>query len=338
MARITVITGGSTPERNVALGGAGLVASALRQRDHEVVVVDTASGALSRGDEATLLDPAVALAAPSEEQLEAVRSREDLAGLVATGEVAEADLIFPVLHGRQGEGGQFQALLELADVPFAGSGSVGSLLAMDKDVSKRLFRDASIPTPAWRLWPADEGEIEALGLPLVVKPSRVGSTIGLTVVYRLERLAEAVDLALRYDREVLLESFVDGRELTVGILGGEALAVGEILPEHEIFDYECKYRPGMCEEVFPAAISPEVEERAKQLAVQVHRTLKLRDFSRVDFRVDAEERLYCLEANTLPGMTPTSLLPQSAAAAGLPFEQLCQTICELALERQLVTS
>ena len=336
MSLIALITGGSTPERHVALAGAGRVADALRSRGHDVRVVDTYRGLLSAAQEAEHLDSSVGLEPPDATELAAIGAREDIAALVRMPEVRECDLVFLVLHGRQGEGGQVQAALELAGLNFVGSGAVGSLLAMDKDVSKRLFREGSIPTPDWEMWPADDEAIARLGLPLVVKPSRVGSTVGLTVVYRREDVESAVETALRYDREVLLETFVDGRELTVGVLGDEALAVGEILPEHEIFDYECKYTPGMSEEVFPARIDDDITASAKTLALRVHRALKLKDFSRVDFRVDLEGQLWCLEANTLPGMTSTSLLPQSAQAAGIPFDALCQRICDLALTRRTV--
>jgi D-alanine-D-alanine ligase len=218
-------------------------------------------------------------------------------------------------------------------VRYTGSDSVGSLLAMDKDVAKRLMTQAGIPTPQWRMWPAARPEIESLGLPLIVKPSREGSTVGLTVLRDLAKLDAAVDLALLSDDEVLLEQFVDGREFTVGVLGGEALTVGEIVPSHEIFDYECKYTPGMSEEIFPARIDAALTETLRTLAAGTHRALKLRDFSRVDFRVDREGRAWCLEANTLPGMTATSLLPQSAAAAGIPYDELCDRMCRMTLER-----
>jgi D-alanine-D-alanine ligase len=168
---------------------------------------------------------------------------------------------------------------------------------------------------------------------LVVKPSREGSTIGLTLLHDLAGLDAAVELAQQSDHEVLLESFVDGRELTVGILGDEALTAGEIVPRHEIFDYECKYTPGMSEEIFPAPIDAALTAEVRALALRAHRVLKLRDFSRVDFRIDRAGRPWCLEVNTLPGMTATSLLPQSAAAAGIPFDELCDRMCRMALAR-----
>jgi D-alanine-D-alanine ligase len=333
MANVTLLTGGSSFERNVALAGAGLVAAALRGRGHRVTVVDTVRGPIRLEDEERFLDPALGVAPPTAEELLEIRPRELGFELLRLPEVRSADLLFLVIHGRQGEGGRLQSMLEMAGLRYVGSDSVGSLLAMDKDVAKRLLIHAGVPTPAWRMWPAARGEIEALGLPLVVKPSREGSTIGLTVLHDRSGLDAAIDLALRSDDEVLLESFVAGRELTVGVLGDDALTVGEIVPRNEIFDYECKYTPGMSEEIFPAPIDAALTETLRSLALRAHRALKLRDFSRVDFRVDGAGRPWCLEANTLPGMTATSLLPQSAAAAGIPFDELCDRMCRMALDR-----
>jgi D-alanine-D-alanine ligase len=183
------------------------------------------------------------------------------------------------------------------------------------------------------MWPAGPAAIASLGLPVVVKPVKVGSTVGLTVVTVPAAVAPAVALAREFDDEVMLEAFVPGREFTVGVLEDRALAVGEIIPRHEIFDYECKYTPGLTEEVFPARIPASLTALLQELAVRAHRALKLRDFSRVDFRVNPDGAALCLEANTLPGLTRTSLLPQSAAAAGLPFPALCDRICRLGLAR-----
>jgi len=181
--------------------------------------------------------------------------------------------------------------------------------------------------------PADASLVgERLGWPVVVKPNRQGSTVGLTVVKRPQDLDAAVELASRYDPEVMIEQFIPGRELTVGILGDEALPVGEIIPKHEIFDYECKYQDGMAEEIFPADLGEDEARAIQLLALKTHRALKLTGYSRVDFRMDADGTFWCLEANTLPGMTATSLLPKAARAAGISFPELCERICELAIE------
>ena len=202
---------------------------------------------------------------------------------------------------------------------------------MDKDVSKRLFRGAGVPTADWAMAPVSRAEAGAsFGWPMVVKPSKQGSTVGLTVVKEPSGYEEAVELAARYDDEVMIERFVPGRELTVGVLEGQPLAVGEIIPRHEIFDYECKYTPGMSEEIFPADLPAPVARECQRLAVLAHEALKLGGYSRVDFRLTAAGEAFCLEVNTLPGMTATSLLPQSARAVGIEFPDLCERICRTA--------
>ena len=269
---------------------------------------------------------------PSLAELRALEAREDLPALVA-GDLGSHDAVFLVLHGRQGEGGEVQELLEAAGIAFTGSDACGSRLAMDKDGSKGRFKAAGIPTPDWAMWPVSAEEVEALGLPLVVKPSRVGSTVGLSVVREVRELDAAVGRALTFDDQVLLERFVGGGEYTVGVLEGQTLAVGEIVPPGDIFDYHSKYTPGLAEELFPARIDDELTERLRRLGLAAHEALGLRDFSRVDFRLDDAGEPYCLEVNTLPGMTSTSLLPQSAAVVGISFDELCERMIRLALTR-----
>jgi len=242
-------------------------------------------------------------------------------------------VVFLALHGGTGEGGQLQALLELIGLPFTGSGMLGSAVAMDKDVAKRLVRAAGVPTPDWLMAPADARQaVDFLGLPLIVKASKQGSTVGLSVVRQVEDVDGAVEDAYRFDDEVMLETFVAGRELTVPILDDAALPVGEIIPQHEIFDYECKYQPGMSQEIFPADLDEETAGRAQELALTAHRALKLGGYSRIDFRMDADGELWFLEGNTLPGMTAASLFPKGARAAGISFPEVCDRICRLARE------
>jgi len=334
MSRIALLTGGSTPERDVAFAGAAQVVRALRERGHEVTVVDTVNGPLAASDESRALEPAVGRAPPTLEELRTLARREDLAALVTHPDIVGADLVFLVLHGRQGEGGEVQQLLDDAGICYTGSGPSASALAMDKDAAKRQFRASGVPTPDWVMWPADPHSIGLLGLPLVVKPSNVGSSVGLTVVRSDDGLAPAVELAAEYDDAVMLERYVGGREYTVGVLGDRALAVGEIIPQHEVFDYECKYTPGMTREVFPADLAPESADRLRDVALTAHRRLGLRDFSRVDFKLDPDSGPQCLEVNSLPGLTRTSLLPQSAEAAGVTFADLCEAICRTALSRK----
>lgn len=333
MTRIALLTGGSTPERDVALAGAAQVVQTLRALGHDVTVVDTATGPLSLAAEEALLAQAVRRDPPTADELAGLAAQENLPALVSSPEMRSADLVFLVLHGLQGEGGAVQALLDLGRLRYTGSGPLGSAMAMDKEVTKRQLEAAHIPTADWGMWPLLPAAVDALGLPLIVKPSNGGSTVGLSVVHAAAELDGAIALALESDRDVMLERYLPGREFTVGILGAEALAVGEIIPQHEIFDYECKYTPGLTREVFPAVIPDELAREMRALALATHRVLKLRDFSRIDFRLDSAGEPYVLEANTLPGMTATSLLPQSAAAVGISFLDLCAEICRLALAR-----
>ncbi len=329
--RITVLTGGTSAERDVALASAVQVVAALRACGHEVAVVDTARGYIPPADEAALLSGSVGPEPPGVEQLKALERGLLISGLGNIPVVRSADVLFLALHGGRGEDGTIQALLEMIGVPYTGSGRLGSAMAMDKDISKRLFRLAGVATPDWLMAPVtDRAALDRLGWPLVVKPSKQGSTVGLTVVKHPAELEAAVELAQRYDDEVMLERFVPGRELTVGILDGKALPVGEIIPRHEIFDYECKYTPGMSEEIFPAHLPPRIAAECSRLALLAHHALKLGGYSRVDFRLTPAGEIFCLEVNTLPGLTATSLLPQAARAAGIEFPELCDRICRIA--------
>ena len=332
---LTVLLGGTSAERDVSIASGLRIATALRERGHRVTAVDPASGevdleALRRG---------VGVEPPTPEELERLRAGGFAATLLALHAVRAADVVVLGLHGGSGEDGTIQAMLDLAGVRYTGSGHLASALAMDKDLSKHLFRAAGVPTADWvmltgtgRRTPEVERAIAALGLPVVVKPSKQGSTVGLSVVKRAEDLDAAVAEAFRYDDEVMVERFVPGRELTVGILGGEALPVGEIIPQKEIYDYECKYTPGMAVEEFPARLEPAVAAALQEQARRAFRALKLRGCARIDFRLTPAGESYCLEANTLPGMTETSLIPQAAAAAGLSFGELCERLVQLALD------
>ena len=333
MMRITVLTGGSSAEREVALASARQVVAALRSRGHAVTVVDTTEGVLSQATEERLLIALVG-ATPPDVAVLARREREVLfSGLLELPAIRGADVIFLALHGGRGEDGTLQHLLDVAGIRYTGAGALGSGLAMDKDIAKRLFLQDGVPTAPYCMAPATADEVlQNLGFPVVVKPSKQGSTVGLTVVRDPAALEAAITEAERHDDEVMIEAFVPGRELTVGILDNDALAVGEIIPQHELFDFECKYTPGMSAEIFPADISEPVAWEVQRLGVVAHLALKLRGYSRVDFRLTPTGKLFCLEVNTLPGMTATSLLPQSAAAAGIDFPTLCERICELALQ------
>jgi D-alanine-D-alanine ligase len=330
--RITVLTGGATAERTVAFAGAAQVVAALRGRGHQVYVVDLAGGVLTAEDELRLLRPEVGTVLPELAGLAATERRMLSGGLAELAVVQGADVVFPVVHGGAGEGGILQAVLDVIGVPYTGSGPLASALAVDKDISKRLFRDAGVTVPEWRMvppTPPDEAA-KGLGWPVIVKPSKQGSTVGLTLVKRRSELAAALTEAGRWDDEVMVEQFIAGREVTVGVLGDEALPVGEIIPRHELFDYECKYTPGMSEEIFPAVLEQKVARRIQAAALTAHRALKLGGYSRVDFRLGPQGDIFCLEANNLPGVTGTSLYPQAARAAGIEYPEMCERICSLA--------
>lgn len=340
--RVALVTGGSTPEREVALSGAGEVLRALRATGHEVSVVDTVEGVLGPEEEGRLLALRVGRTPPDEAGLARLRAREDAAGLCRRPAVREADLVFLVLHGLDGEGGRLQAVLELGRKPYTGSGVLASALAMEKASAKRVLRSAGIPSPRFEVFEEQSPEerreeIAALGFPVVVKPSRVGSSVGLTLANDLDEVGAGIAAARLHDPRVLVERMLPGREFTVGVLeplsGGapEALGIGEIITKTRLFDYHSKYTPGVAEEVFPARVSTALAGTLSDLAVATHRALGLRHFSRVDFRLDENGEPSVLEANTLPGMTTRSLLPQSAAVAGIGFPELCDRIARLAM-------
>ncbi|WP_310599066.1 D-alanine--D-alanine ligase [Desulfobulbus sp.] len=307
--RLALIAGGTSDEREVSLRGATGVAQALDPGKYEVVRYDPAT---------------------------------DLARIACDAE--KIDVAFLLLHGVNGEDGTIQGFLDLLGIPYQGSGVLGSALAMDKNLAKTMYRLHGLPVAPWVMVEPrdlqDTGRILAeVGVPCVVKPVRQGSSIGMSIVRQADKLPEALRLALRHDDSVMVEKYIKGRELTAGVLGNaspEALPLVEIIPDakFEFFDYEAKYQPGASREICPAEVSDAVRCKAQDYAVRAHRCLQLRGYSRTDMILAAGgEELYLLETNTIPGMTPTSLLPQAAAAAGYPFGALLDRLIELALEK-----
>jgi D-alanine-D-alanine ligase len=330
--KITVLMGGTSSERNVSLASGIRIVQALRDRGHKVTALDPARGVISDAEERELSTGKVGAKPPTLESLSKFAEGTFLPNLTSMKEIKDAEVVFLGLHGGQGEDGTIQALLDMARVKYTGSGHLASALAMDKDLSKKLFRAAEVNTADWLMAPATIEQVEGmLGMPVVVKPSKEGSTVGLTLVKKREDLLAAIREASKYDDEVMIERFVPGRELTVGVLGTVALPVGEIIAKHEIYDYECKYTAGMATEEFPAKLSPEATGRVQQQALAAFKALKLGGCARIDFRLTTEGEFYCLEANTLPGMTELSLIPQGAAAMGISFPELCERIVKLAL-------
>ena len=304
--RVALLAGGTSGEREVSLNGAAAVERSL----------DPGRFLVRRYDPAT-----------------------DLAKLV--NDAREIDFAFILLHGLKGEDGTVQGLLDLLGIPYQGSGVLGSAIAMDKHLSKDLFRQHGLPVAdSIVIRPSEAGSpqdiIARLGLPLVVKPVREGSSLGLTIARTLAELQAGIDMAKKHDRQVMVEQYIKGREITAAVLGNDeltALPLIEIIPGEgfDFFNYAAKYQPGASQEICPAPISPELTATAQKYALGAHRALRLRGYSRTDMILDAAGKFYLLETNTIPGMTATSLLPQAAAEYGLSFSQFLERLIELAL-------
>lgn len=337
--KITVLLGGVSAERDVSLSSGLRIAIGLREKGHTVTCLDPAEGVMSREKEAELLASGVGSNPPSLEQLAGLNAKSLSPVLGTLPEITGADCVFIALHGGQGEDGTVQAVLDMAGVPYTGSGHLASALAMDKHLSKVVMRAAGVATADWLMAPHPSTGVELiaedvgtfLGWPVIVKPSKQGSTVGLSIVRNPSALHAAIKEAFRYDDEVMVERFVPGRELTVAVLGGRTMPTIEIEPVKELYDYECKYTPGMAKE-YVAELTTETHALLSEQALKAFESLKLRGYARLDFRLDPSGQSWCLEANTLPGMTPTSLIPQAAAAAGVLFPELCESIVQLALQ------
>jgi len=323
--KVAVLMGGRSAEREISLRTGRGIAQALRSLGHQVVAVDSATGRLlPAGDEEQGAPPLASL------------ERVEPGALVSASSMREAEVVFIALHGGAGEDGTLQALLDLAGKPYTGSGVLASALAMNKAMSKRIFEREGIPTPRWRLVrdddPPEAVESGALGgYPLVVKPNEQGSTVGLTIVGRTEDLAAALRTAAEYGPEILVEEYIPGRELTVAVMGREALPIVEIRPRDGFYDYESKYTAGRSEYFCPADLPVELARRIADLGLRAALGLGCSGVSRVDFRLSPADEPFCLEVNTIPGMTPTSLVPMAAKARGMDYDQLVARMLELAV-------
>ena len=341
--KIVVLAGGLSPERNVSLSSGCMVCAALRERGHEAALIDMYLG--------TAGDPQALFSAPIPEELTRIgRQAPDLAAVKASRpgndksqfgpgvlEICRAaDVVFLGLHGTCGEDGRVQAAFDLMGIPYTGAGCLGSAIAMDKDLTKRLAAPLGVHTPKWELVQYAAEDIPALAhrldLPCVVKPSASGSSIGVSIARSREELGAALAQCLDFGGVCVVEQYIAGREIQVGILEDRALPSIEIIPKTGFYDYENKYQPGAAEEICPAPIPAEWEQRLGQAALTVFRALGLSVYSRADFIVTEDGTPWFLEINTLPGMTPTSLLPQEAAAAGIGYGELCEKIVNASLE------
>ncbi len=342
--KIVVLAGGLSPERNVSLSSGTMACNAFLKAGHQAILLDLFFGMpeLSVSVDQLFRDAKPLPPAPISEvepDLAAIAASRPLGwsdriGLNVIEICRAADIVYMALHGADGENGSVQTVFDLYGIRYTGSSPEGCRLSMDKHAAKEIFEREGILTPKGRL--LRRGEIfsfDELPLPAVAKPNSGGSSIGISIARTREELKEAVELAFRQEDSILVEEFIQGRELSCGVVDGKALPVIEIIPKEGFYDYKNKYQAGAALEVTPAPISASATEKVQRLAERVFKALKLSVYARMDFLLTEAEDAYCLEANTLPGMTPTSLLPQEAAATGVDYITLCENIIALSLEK-----
>lgn len=338
--KIVVLAGGTSTERDVSLISGSMIYQALKRKGHQAILIDVYLG--YEGDIEGIFEKDIDWTA----QIGGIReTNPDLAEIKALRKdggksffgpnvltlCQASDCVFMALHGANGEDGKIQACLELLGVPYTGTDFVSSAMAMDKGITKDLFKAYDIPTPVGIRLKKGETESEKVPYPCIVKACCGGSSVGVCIARNDAEYAAAKEEAFRYDNEAVIEQYIDGREFSVGVMAGKALPVIEIAPKVGFYDYKNKYQEGSTVETCPAELSDEQTKKLQECAEKVFLALRLKNYARMDFRMDADGAIYCLEANTLPGMTPTSLLPQEAAAIGIDFEQLCEMILEAAL-------
>ncbi len=342
---IVVLAGGLSMERDVSIVSGTGVCKALRERGHKAILLDVFLGYEDEFDIETIFEEKESLlreevqiqeTEPDLEKLKALR--KDASCLFGPNVVTickKADIVYMGLHGADGENGKIQAAFDVLGIRYTGSGYFGSALAMDKGVAKKVLLNAGIPLP--KGFSATIGTDQALpadiGYPCVVKPCCGGSSVGVSIAGNEQEYKKALELGFRYEGELLVEEFIKGREFSVGVIDGKSLPVIEIIPKQGFYDYKTKYQSGMATEVCPAELSKELTEQMQQYAVRAFRELKLEVYGRIDFLLDDKNQMYCLEANTLPGMTPMSLIPQEAKAAGVEYGELCEQIIGKSLEK-----
>jgi len=335
---IVVLCGGLSNERDVSISSGTGVVRALQERGHKAVLVDLFFGYTGTYDDpCEIFDreqpPLTAAVGETVPDIAAVRSmRSEAEGIVGRNVVEicrAADFVFLALHGEEGENGKVQALLDLYGVHYTGSGYLGSAIAMNKSLTKALLQQGGVAVPRGITVKKGAAHYENVGFPCVVKPCSGGSSVGTYIVRMPEEYKAHLQKAFAYEDSVIVEEYIAGRELTVGVLDGRAMPVIEIIPKSGFYDYRNKYQAGLTEELCPAPISAADTARIQRLAERVNALLRIDAYCRVDFLMDGSGEIYCLEANTLPGMTPTSLIPQMAAAEGMDFAGLCEKIIEI---------
>ena len=345
--KIVVLCGGLSPERNVSVSSGSKIAAALSKNGHKVVLVDMFFGLEDwNGSLDSIFDNPPPLGGTKIDEtapdLAAVRASRKLKSPSQFGdrvlEVCQmADIVFMALHGQCGEDGKVQAAFDLMGIKYTGSGFLGSAIAMDKDLTKRVVAPLGVKTPAWHTYDCDtvtaDNVCADMALPLVVKPDDSGSSIGVSIVRTRGELDAALSAARHESSRVVIEQYISGREIQVGVLDGKALPSIEIRPKTGFYDYKNKYQPGAAEEIPPSPIPAEAETRVEDMTITVYEALRLKSYSRADFIYDANGDFWFLEINTLPGMTPTSLVPQEAAVVGCSYEELCAKVIETSLRK-----
>ena len=339
--KIVVLSGGFCTERHVGLVSGSGVCRALREKGHQAIFVDMFMGLenylgkledIFDAPDGLLEKVAIEETAPDLEAVRAARQDKSpsLLGKDVLKVCAMADVVFLAMHGANGEDGRIQAALDLVGVPYTGSGYLGSAMAMDKAVTKRMMDSLGIRTAPWVDVHYTKDDIprltQELMVPCAVKMVNGGSSIGMALPDTREELEKALYDLLPYGGHVVVEKKIKGREIQIAVLGDTYLPAVEIIPNGEYFDYVCKYQKGGAEEICPAPISDEEWRQVGEMALKLHQGLGLAVYSRSDFLLDAEGKAWCLEINTLPGMTPTSLVPQEAAQVGLSYADLCEKI------------
>ena len=339
--KIAVLAGGLSPEREVSLSSGSLIANALCACGHEVALADVYLGTGGKTPEELFSKEAKYSHTIPENppDLDLLRKQagigDRLIGHGISALVHAADVVFLAMHGGMGENGQLQAYLDCLGIKYTGSGFSACLAAMDKNLSKTIFRAAGVPTADWIYCNTSEAHTKNISFPCVIKPCSCGSSVGVTMVESKEDLLLALQAAEKYESNIIIEEKLCGREFSIGVLGGKTLPAVEIRPIGEgFYDFTKKYQQGLTEEICPAPLTEKQAERLSELALKAHNALGLGDYSRIDFILDERKNdFYCLEANTLPGMTPMSLLPQEAAAAGIGYNELCDKIARTAYNK-----
>lgn len=339
---IVVLCGGLGAERDVSISGAAQVASALKGQGHRAVLVDLFFGYTGQyGDPKEIFEwdnqPLFRAVGEEEPDLAAVKAsrvqdNDSLMGDNVLEVCRAADMVFLVLHGDEGENGKLQATLDIAGIRYTGAGYLGSALAMNKRLTKTLLAAGGVACPAGITLQRGEA-VRDVGFPCVVKPCSGGSSVGTSIVQAADEYESALALAFVYEDEVVVEQYIKGRELTMGILGGKAMPSIEIIPKTGFYDYKNKYQEGATLELCPAPVPEEIEEAMRELSLRVGELLMIDVYYRVDYIMDDSGALFCLEANTLPGMTPTSLVPRAAQTMGMSFGALCDEIIRLSMEK-----